>query len=410
MKKYIQQLCGWLFLVTVLIIGGVCYWQITLPETYKVEKGENLIILDSIAVSQVYDTGGNGVKSVNLSTGDSYKAVLKWCGIFPIKTVSVKVVESSVVTLGGIPFGIKLYTDGVLVVSLSDVDTAVGKSCPAKKCGLNVGDVIVSINGKDVYTNQEVADIVEQCGGKELVLCIRRDGIESTVKLQPEKSKSEGRYKIGLWVRDSSAGIGTVTFYDPKTGVLAGLGHPVCDVDTGEIIPLSAGEIVPARIYSVNKSKAGAPGELRGGFETGSFGSLVSNNAAGVYGIMNNGMVGQTVEVALKQEISEGAAQIYTTIQGVHPDWYTVNITKVNYNDAAITRNMIIEITDQRLLDETGGIVQGMSGSPLLQNGKLIGAVTHVLVDDPTKGYAIFAENMLETAQSVSEQQLKEAS
>jgi stage IV sporulation protein B len=296
-----------------------------------------------------------------------------------------------------------------LIVSLSEVDTATGKSCPAQKAGLRVGDLIVSINGTQVFTNQEVATLVEQSAGKEMTLQIRRDNILSTVKLKPEKSKNERKYKAGLWVRDSSAGVGTVTFYDSKNNILAGLGHPVCDVDTGEIVPISAGEIVPARIYGVTKSVAGAPGELRGGFENGSLGSLISNCQTGVYGVMNSGMVGQTLEVALKQEICEGKAQIYATIEGTKPDWYSIEITQVNYRDTSVTRNMIIKVTDERLLKTTGGIVQGMSGSPIIQNGRLVGAVTHVMVDDPTKGYAIFAETMLETARGAGEQ-LNEAS
>lgn len=400
MKKFIQHISVWLFLSCTLIMSMICYWHIRLPEFYNVEIGKNLQIAESIAVSREYSS----TASVQSDVGNTSRYVAKLYGIFPIKSITVTEVDTTVVMLGGNPFGIKLYTDGVLIVSLSEVDSSGGNCYPAKDCGLKVGDLIVSINGKDVYTNQEVADLVEGCNGKSLSLTIRRDGVESTVTLQPRYSKSEKRYKAGLWVRDSSAGIGTMTFYDPKTGILAGLGHPVCDVDTGEIIPISAGEIVPARIYGVNKSSAGSPGELRGGFDVGSYGTLISNNTAGVYAQMKTGFIGPTVEIALKQEIQEGEAQLLTTVSGTTPSWYTIHIRQVHYNDNSITRNMIIEITDPLLLETTGGIVQGMSGSPIVQNGKLVGAVTHVLVNDPTRGYAIFAENMLETANRVTEE------
>ena len=409
MKKIWKYGCGVLAILCTVALSFVCYWEIKLPQSFKVEKHEELYIDTQITAKQ--HTLQNGVKTVSSDTNGNYRSQLYWCGIFPVKEVSVSTVDSSVVTIGGTPFGIKLYTDGVLIVSLSDVITENGKCSPSKDCGIKTGDRILSIDGKEVFTNKEVAALVENCGGKALKLAISRGGVTSTFVLQPAFSKDEQKYKAGLWVRDSSAGIGTLTFYDPKTGVLGGLGHPICDVDTDEIIPISGGEIVPARIYSVGKSTAGSPGELRGGFERGRLAKLSSNNMAGVYGKADVAIIGETYPVALKQEVEEGEAKIYTTIEGTKPKWYSIRIRKVNYKGNSITRNMVIEITDPVLLEKTGGIVQGMSGSPIVQNGKLVGAVTHVLVNDPTKGYAIFAENMLETAQSVAESNsLKEAS
>ena len=408
MKKIWKWLCAILAISCAVVLTVVCYWNLKLPDSYKVEKGEELHIATWIE-SQRYGKDGK-VKSVSSDTSGEYRSTLRWCGIFPVKEVTVSVVDASVVTIGGTPFGIKLYTDGVLIVSLSEVVTEKGKHCPSKECGLKTGDLILSINGKEVFTNKEVASLVENSGGKPLKIEFSRNNIVSTVMLQPVFSKNEKKYKAGLWVRDSSAGIGTVTFYDAKLGVLAGLGHPICDVDTGEIIPISGGEIVPARIYSVAKSSAGSPGELRGGFEKGRLATLDSNNEAGVYGRMTMDTIGDTYPVALKQEIKEGEAHILTTLNGTQPQWYTVRIKNVNYKDNSITRNMLIEVTDAELLKITGGIVQGMSGSPIVQNGKLIGAVTHVLVNDPTKGYAIFAENMLAVAQNVANKQLKAAS
>jgi len=210
-------------------------------------------------------------------------------------------------------------------------------------------------------------------------------------------------------VRDSSAGIGTLTFYHPATGVFAGLGHPVCDADTGEILPISAGEAVAARVYSVDRGACGDAGSLCGGFAGRTFGTLRQNGKNGVYGTAKNWRdVSELIAVAPRQEVVTGAAKIRCTVDDNAPQWYDIEITKVRY--AGDREDMHITVTDPDLLAITGGIVQGMSGSPIIQNGKLVGAVTHVLVDDPTKGYGIFAEGMLETAQSVSNEQLKEVS
>ncbi len=410
MKKTIQILCGISAIICAGILGFVLYWQIKLPDNYYVEQGTVLSIGKTVkAVSNAHEKTVLG--SSDSHVGDSYEQTLSFLGLFPIKQVAVSVVDSHTVVLGGIPFGIKLYTDGVLVVSLSGVPTKTGTVYPAKNAGIKVGDSILCVNGQSVYTNEDLADLVKKSDGKKLTLRVKRNKITFTVELQPVKSTKENCYKAGLWVRDSSAGIGTVTFYDPKTNVLAGLGHAVCDVDTGKIIPISSGQIVPARIYGVTKSEVGIPGELRGGFEKGSFGPLLCNCDQGIYGTVNaKKMLGKQVEILLKQEVQIGEVQIYTTVNGTKPDWYKARIKQIRYRDLSGTRNMVIEITDERLLKLTGGIVQGMSGSPIIQNGKLVGAVTHVFVNDPTRGYAIFAENMLDVAQTVSKQELKKTS
>ncbi len=410
MKRCIRIACIPLALLCIAIMGAVGYWEYCLPDSFYVEQGQTLTVNKTITVSPS-ETEDAAYRAAGAQVGGSYNATLRWLGVFPIKEVGVTVVDQSVVVLGGIPFGVKLYTDGVLVVSLSSVDTAAGSVYPARAAGLKVGDLILSIDGQTVYTNEEVAALVQKSAGKPMHFRIRRDGIESTLTFGAVKSRGENQYKAGIWVRDSSAGIGTLTFYDPTTNILAGLGHAVCDVDTGDIIPIASGEIVPARIYGVTKSETGSPGELRGGFENGSYGPLIVNGISGVYALCGSGsMVGDTREILLKQEIQTGKAQIYTTVAGTQPEWYDIRITQIRYHDENATRNMVIEITDERLLKKTGGIVQGMSGSPIVQNGKLVGAVTHVLINDPTKGYAIFAENMLETAQQVSSEQLKNAS
>lgn len=328
---------------------------------------------------------------------------LKLWGVFPVKEVTVRQTEQPIVALGGTPFGIKLYTDGVLLVGLTPVEHT-GGSSPAKAAGLRVGDLLLSIDGQAVATNEEVAAIVAHSGGKTLSLRVRRDGVEFDAQLTPAFSQTEGAYKAGMWVRDSSAGIGTMTFYDPSTGVCAGLGHAVCDVDTGEPLPISGGELLPASVFGVIRGTAGAAGELRGCFEDGSIGPLYANVQTGVFGVTDAVPDGaERLPLAMKQQVVTGAARVYTTVQGQTPDWYDVEIVKVRYYDASPTQNMVIRITDARLLEATGGIVQGMSGSPIVQNGRLIGAVTHVFVGDPTQGFAVFAENMYRTAQSVGD-------
>ena len=207
-------------------------------------------------------------------------------------------------------------------------------------------------------------------------------------------------YKAGFWVRDSSAGIGTLTFYDPENLSFAGLGHAVCDVDTGTVLPFSSGEIVTAAITKVKKGTAGAPGELGGTFTgTERLGTVKINNETGLYGTLEYEIGGISVPLAPKQEIYEGAAVILSTIDGTETAEYDIIIEKISLSDDSLTKNMIIRVTDDDLIEITGGIVQGMSGSPIIQDGKLVGAVTHVFVNDPTKGYGIFIENMLETAE-----------
>lgn len=403
MKKKIHKFCGWLAAVCGILLGTVAFLDYQLPEQFSVVEGTSLHLEgmveadDSPAVMQ-----GRSIETAALEAGSSYTASLKLFGMFPVKDVSVNVVNQPVVVPCGTPFGIKMFTDGVLIVGMSDVDTAAGAHNPARSAGMKIGDVILTINGKTVMSNEEVADMVEESGGKAMTFRIRRDNLTFDVRFVPAKSVNENRWKAGLWVRDSSAGIGTLTFYDPATKTFGGLGHAVCDVDTGETIPLSTGEIVPARIYSIKKGLSGEPGELRGGFEYGLLGRLTVNGETGIYGTLTQLPDAiQTVPVCMKQQVRTGKAQVLTTIEGTTPQLYDIQIEQVRYNDSSPTRNMVIRITDAELLDKAGGIVQGMSGSPILQDGKLVGAVTHVFVNDPTKGFAIFAENMLKTSATV---------
>lgn len=402
MRKCIKWLCAGLTLACGLVFSATIMLAGTMPEQFSVVEGNALALNGPIQVGSQKNLDGETVSASSLRAGSNYTASLKLFGLFPVKEVAVNVIDTPCVVPCGMPFGIKMFTDGVLVVGMSAVDTPNGSFNPAKSAGMKLGDVIVRINNETVTTNEQVAKMVEESNGQKMIFHIRRDNITFDISFMPAKSVNENRWKAGLWVRDSSAGIGTLTFYNPSTRTFGGLGHAVCDVDTGEILPISSGEVVPARIYSVNKGVSGTPGELRGGFENGSLGNLVINGETGIYGTLENlPTAGEAVPVAMKQQVKSGYAQVLTTIDGTEPKLYDIKIDQVRYNDSSPTRNMVIIITDEELLQKTGGIVQGMSGSPILQDGKLVGAVTHVFVNDPTKGFAIFAENMLKTANSL---------
>ena len=243
--------------------------------------------------------------------------------------------------------------------------------------------------------------LIAASGGKPITVTIRRNDTEFDVTVTPSLSSADQVYKTGMWVRDNTAGIGTITYVDPSSGAFAGLGHGICDSETGTLMPLSRGIVIDVTISGIQKGQCGVPGELKGHFASGKIGSLLGNTHAGIYGIMTeipSGVSEQTaIPIALKNEIRDGEATLLCTLDdgGICP--YTVNIRKLK--NSLDNKNMEITVTDPALLEKTGGIVQGMSGSPLIQNGSLIGAVTHVLINDPTKGYGIFIENMLEAAE-----------
>ena len=245
MKKMIRGVCGFLALTCGLLMGAIITLSHQLPEQFSVVEGTPLNLNGAVEAGAPRSASGQTVETASLAAGSSYTAPLRLFGMFPVKNVAVKVVDLPVVVPCGTPFGIKMFTDGVLVVGMSDVDTASGSHNPARSAGIKTGDVIVSIDKKIVNTTEQVAKMVEESGGKTMVFHIRRDNIAFDVKFVPAKSVNENRWKAGLWVRDSSAGIGTLTFYNPQTKTFGGLGHAVCDVDTGEVLPEGTqGELV----------------------------------------------------------------------------------------------------------------------------------------------------------------------
>ncbi len=318
------------------------------------------------------------------------------------------------VYVGGMPFGVKFYTEGILVVGFCDVDTAGGRTVnPARDAGLRMKDVITKINGEAPTNASALTAAVEASAGKPITLTIKRHGTASagstftkknndhrvselTISVTPVLSASEGRYKTGLWVRDSGAGIGTVTFVVPGSNAFAGLGHGICDGDTGELIPMQRGQVTDVTVSGVERGAVGAPGAIKGYFTPGKTGTLLGNTDCGVFGIFASlpESARDQLPVGHRDEVREGDATVLCTLDDGKVCAYTVKITAIDPG-ATGSKCFTISVTDPGLIEKTGGIVQGMSGSPVIQNGKLIGAVTHVLINDPTTGYGIFLDNML---------------
>lgn len=331
----------------------------------------------------------------------SANVTLTLFGTLPVKTVRAVSTERRTVQVCGTPFGVKLFSDGALVVAFSDRYTALGSENPAKAAGLRLGDLIVSANGRPVRSNEDLTAAIQAAGGAPLTVVYRRSGARHTATLTPTADEN-GHYKAGVWVRDSGAGIGTMSFVDPHRGTFAGLGHSISDADTGADLTLLSGEIVPVTITGCIRGAAGSPGELRGEFAAAPAGTVLANDAAGVYGSYTGSCTAPALPVANLQEVTPGEAELWTTVLGTTAQPYTIQVERVTMTGSDPNRNLLIRVTDKRLLDATGGVVQGMSGSPIVQNGRLAAVLTHVLVNDPSRGYAIFATTMLEKADAVA--------
>ena len=396
MKKIIKSAICIVSVFVINICTIIGYYAVNLPDSFYVSKGNNLELSTRFSIEAESD---NALASFAGQTyPKSETACLKLFGLLPVKDVEIHTVETPILIPGGDPFGIKLLMEGVMIVGMGEIKTDSGMKCPAEECGLKEGDIIISIDGKKITSNTDIQNIVAKSGGHSLRIIYTHQNEQKTSLLEPALACSDNSYKAGMWVRDSTAGIGTVTFYEPNTNRFGGLGHPVCDSDTGEIIPVSSGDVADVEITKVVKGYSGSPGELHGTFKSDmSSGTIYFNNKYGIFGEMFKPVDSSGgIPMGLKQEIETGPATIYTTIDGNGPQEYDINIEKIDYKNSG-TKNMTIKITDKELLEKTGGIVQGMSGSPIIQNGKLIGAVTHVFVSDPTRGYAIFCENMYES-------------
>lgn len=394
MKKAIRIIDGIFALCLIIIYSFIVFGNIVLPdkiEAYSTKK---------IEYKSVYSVENNSLYQVDYQNNSKVSPVendIKLLGIIPVKTTSIIQSKPKKVSVSGESFGIKLYTDGVIIVGIRDVETDKGKCNPAKEAGLEKGDIIIEINGKKVYSADSVTDILNDNNGKDYKITVKRNGNYKEFLLKPAYSSSQGCYKVGLWVRDSTAGVGTITYYDKSNNTVSALGHPITDVDTNEIMPILDGEAVRATVTKIYKSKVGEAGSLCCEFTNDIIGTLKKNCQSGIYGKYTCTLKNTyEYEVASPNEIVRGPVQILCTIDSGKAKFYNAQISRISYRENKKGKNMVVKITDERLLEKTGGIVQGMSGSPIIQNGKLVGALTHVIVDSPEKGYAIFAQDMVD--------------
>lgn len=324
--------------------------------------------------------------------------ILSLLGI-PLKKVQVQLSPEKRLVPGGQALGVAMRTDGVLIVGVSDVADGIS---PAKSAGLSAGDVIRSVDGTAVTTAEGLTELVNRSGGNPVMIAYDRQGEQRTALLTPHQDENTGTVRLGAWVRDSTAGVGTLSFYDPDTGKYAALGHAITDGDTGSVLTVSEGQVLKAEIVAVQKGQKGAPGELKGSFlrEGEVLGDIRRNSILGIYGSLNekavNPLYPDGLPIGLRSGVHTGAATILSSVDGTGVHEYTVEITRVNPQSAPAPKSMVIRVTDERLLAATGGIVQGMSGSPIIQDGRLIGAVTHVFVNDPTQGYGLYVDWMLQ--------------
>ena len=394
MKKAIRIIDGIFALCLIIIYSFIVFGNIVLPdkiEAYSTKK---------IEYKSVYSVENNSLYQVDYQNSSKVSPIendIKLLGIIPVKTTSIIQSKPKKVSVSGESFGIKLYTDGVIIVGIRDVETDKGKCNPAKEAGLEKGDIIIEINGKKVYSADSVTDILNDNNGKDYKITVKRNGNYKEFLLKPAYSSSQGCYKVGLWVRDSTAGVGTITYYDKSNNTVSALGHPITDVDTNEIMPILDGEAVRATVTKIYKSKAGEAGSLCCEFTNDIIGTLKKNCQSGIYGKYTCTLKNTyEYEVASPNEIVRGPVQILCTIDSGKAKFYNAQISRISYRENKKGKNMVVKITDERLLEKTGGIVQGMSGSPIIQNEKLVGALTHVIVDSPEKGYAIFAQDMVD--------------
>jgi len=380
-----------------------------LPERMVLHTGSVTEIPVSMAVSAGVDTPGKVIAGIErrgsggnleLTAGEEgeSRVTFRLLGLVPLASMDVSVREPRTLMPGGHSVGVAINTGGLVVVGSSDLGNT---PSPARVAGLKTGDVITKVNGKAVRSAECFSNMITEGAAR---LDILRDGETMSLDIVPVRDSRDGAYKVGVWVRDSTAGVGTLTFYDPENNAFGALGHPITDVDTGIVMPVGEGAIYENAVVDITPGLEGAPGELTGDFflTDHAIGQVNVNSECGVFGFSDQAFINdiypEGLPVAVRSEVEEGDATILTTLSDGVLREYDCEITRINPPSVSDTRSMVIRITDEELIKQTGGIVQGMSGSPIIQDGKIVGAVTHVLVNDPTRGYGIFIENMLEAA------------
>ena len=345
------------------------------------------------------------MKNIKMKSKALVSLLLAFCFLFSLFCVSAAAQERGYgdleLIVGGTPFGVKFSIEGVVITGFSDVPTAAGMRNPAYVSGLREKDIIIKVNGEDVSGVGSLDRALENSCGNEMTLEYIRSGERKSVKLTPVLCKNDEKYKLGITVKDGGAGIGTVTYIMPDSLIFGGLGHGICDAETGKPVEIGKGVVNNVRISGIKKGVSGAPGEIKGYLGYEKCGALFGNTSCGVFGVYTSipENLGRKMKVGLRDEVKNGEASIITTLDasGV-PQEYKIEISGID-KSATGAKCFCIKVTDKSLIEKTGGIVQGMSGSPIIQNGKIIGAVTHVMINDPTVGYGIFIENMLSQMQ-----------
>ena len=411
----IRKIIGGILLVSLIsfIFNQPLKQYLEIPKTITVFEGQDYNFQKAAPVSAALVSHNSSIAlaqdkhSVSLKAKEkgSNEMLLEFAGI-PIKKVDVKVLKDFRVIPGGQSIGVKLNTVGVLVVGHHLVNTLNGKKSPGEMAGIKVGDIITKINGTKIEKMADVAPFVQDAGenGKALNLVISRESGKFTTKLTPLKDKGENTYKLGLYIRDSAAGIGTMTFVHPDSKKYGALGHVISDMDTKKPIVVEDGQIVRSTVTSIEKGSNGDPGEKLARFSSDHeiVGNIQKNSPFGIFGKLNkslkNGIMDKPLPIALSNQVKEGPAKILTVVNNDQVEEFDIEIVNTIPQKFPATKGMVIKVTDPKLLEKTGGIVQGMSGSPIIQNGKLVGAVTHVFVNDPTSGYGVHIEWMLDEA------------
>ncbi len=375
----------------------------SMPGAYYAESGEQLAeAINGSSLPYGLTVAASGSSDESL-TGASYTVECRLFGLITIKKAAAYIGQRAYLVPCGQPVGISIYTQGVLVVGLGSFADENGRDVsPAADAGLRAGDIILAANGQSVSTTAELQGLIDGCTGS-VTLDIERAGTRRRLDVAPGSLSGGAGRRIGAWIRDSTVGIGTLSFYDPETGLIAALGHAVVDIDTGTLLKVRDGKLVRAQIIGVSRGRAGSPGELHGTFDNESIviGTVCGNTELGIFGYAEDGFspdaLTAPVPVAYPDEVHTGAAVIYASVDNGGTAQYACRIVKTGRQLGPEQKGLVIEITDQALLDKTGGIVQGMSGSPILQDGRLVGVVTHVFVNDPKKGYGAYAYWMYDT-------------
>ncbi len=409
LRKFLKKMLLLIFLFTIYVYILVINYM---PDEITIFEGENISLKTFFGITiksenEVLSVSADtGEKSIN-KVGNENITISLFDKLF-IKNIDVSVLpRTTVIPVGNIA-GVKLYTSGVLVVGMSEIEGIDNRKYkPYENTGIEEGDRITKINETSITSTEELVECVNKSNGENIQITYIHEEESRECSIEPVQT-SQDEYKLGLWVRDSAAGVGTVTFYEPSTKTFGALGHGITDIDTGELINIASGEFVTTRILNITKGESGNPGKIQGTIENQvNIGDIDKNTKFGIYGKVDNLSsldidTSKEMEVATRDEIQLGKATILCSLDNKTVQEYEIEIEKIFKENNYDNKSMEIKVTDSRLLEKTGGIIQGMSGSPIIQNGKFIGAVTHVLVNNPEEGYAVFGDIMLKQAREIN--------